>query len=126
MEMKKRYSIGFFCFACCALLLLTAVYQIRYRKAYEEVERLEAQLAEAQRQKEKSISADGTAKKENGYFLREKNGYLVVYLADGETFYESTGIRTESLPEKLLEEIRQGKYIETTKELYGFLENYSS
>ena len=38
--MKKRYSIGFFCFACCALLLLTAVYQIRYRKAYEEVERL--------------------------------------------------------------------------------------
>ena len=51
--MKKRYSIGFFCFACCALLLLTAVYQIRYRKAYEEVERLEAQLAEAQRQKEK-------------------------------------------------------------------------
>ena len=120
MEMKKRYSIGFFCFACCALLLLTAVYQIRYRKAYEEVERLEAQLAE------KSISADGTAKKENGYFLREKNGYLVVYLADGETFYESTGIRTESLPEKLLEEIRQGKYIETTKELYGFLENYSS
>ena len=51
MEMKKRYSIGFFCFACCALLLLTAVYQIRYRKAYEEVERLEAQLAEAQRHK---------------------------------------------------------------------------
>ena len=77
-------------------------------------------MAEAQRQKEKSISADGTAKKENGYFLKEKNGYLVVYLADGETFYESTGIRTESLPEKLLEEIRQGKYIETTKELYGF------
>ena len=36
------------------------------------------------------------------------------------------GSETESLPEKLLEEIRQGKYIETTKELYGFLENYSS
>ena len=49
--MKKRYSIGFFCFACCALLLLTAVYQIRYRKAYEEVERLEAQLAETERKK---------------------------------------------------------------------------
>ena len=95
--MKKRYSIGFFCFACCALLLLTAVYQIRYRKAYEEVERLEAQLAEAQRQKEKSISADGTAKKENGYFLREKNGYLVVYLADGGHSMRSTGIRTEVL-----------------------------
>lgn len=70
--MKKRYSIGFFCFACCALLLLTAVYQIRYRKAYEEVERLEAQLAEAQRQKEKSISADGTAKKEKWIFPERK------------------------------------------------------
>ena len=50
----------------------------------------------------------------------------MVYLADGETFYESTGILTKSLPEKIREEIRQGKYMETTKELYGFLENYSS
>ena len=124
--MKKRYSIGFFCFACCALLLLTTAYQISYRKAYERVERLEAQLEEAQKQEEKSISADGTAKKDSGYYLKEKNGYIVVYLADGETFYESTGILAESLPEELREEVSRGKYMETTKELYGFLENYSS
>ena len=47
--MKKRYSIGFFCFACCALLLLTAVYQIRYRKAYEEVEWLPCSLSRGRR-----------------------------------------------------------------------------
>ena len=124
--MKKTYSIGFFYSVCCALLVLTAAYQFRYQKTYEKVERLEAQLEQAQRQKENSISADGTAKKDQGYYLKEKNGYLVVYLADGETFYESTGILTESLPEEVRGEIRQGKYMKTTKELYGFLENYSS
>lgn len=124
--MKKKYSIGFFYFACGALLVLTVVYQFRYRKTYEKVEQLEAQLEQTQRQKENSISADGMAKKEDGYYLKEKNGYLVVYLSDGETFYESTGILTESLPEEVRMEIRQGKYMETTKELYGFLENYSS
>lgn len=124
--MKKKYSIGFFYVACCTLLVLTAVYQFQYRKAYKKVEQLEAQLAQIERQKEKSVSADGMAKKEDGYYLKEKNGYLVVYLSDGETFYESTGILTESLPKEVRNEIRQGKYMETTKELYGFLENYSS
>ena len=32
----------------------------------------------------------------------------------------------DELPELLRQEIRNGKYIESTAELYGFLENYSS
>ena len=79
--MKKRYSIGFFCFACCALLLLTAVYQIRYRKAYEEVERLEAQLAEAQRQKEKSISRWNGKKRE--WIFPERKEWIPCSLSRG-------------------------------------------
>ena len=51
---------------------------------------------------------------------------LAVYLQDGQTLYEYTDISVQELPEELQEEIISGKRIETTEELYGFLENYSS
>ena len=40
--------------------------------------------------------------------------------------YEYTDISLEGLPENLQKEIQNGKYIETSESLYGFLENYSS
>ena len=49
-----------------------------------------------------------------------------VYLDDKETLYENTSIRLSSLPNALKTEIKNGKYIRTEKELYDFLENYSS
>ena len=42
------------------------------------------------------------------------------------TVYEYTDISLEGLPENLQKEIQNGKYIETSESLYGFLENYSS
>ena len=54
--MKKKYSIGFFYFACAALLVLTVVYQFHYRKAYEKVERLEAQLENRHRGRKRIVS----------------------------------------------------------------------
>ena len=56
----------------------------------------------------------------------ELHGYVVVYLSDKETLYEMTEISMLDLPEEVQEEVRTGKYLETTRELYGFLENYSS
>ena len=47
-------------------------------------------------------------------------------LDDKETLYENTSIRLSSLPDALKTEIQNGKYIRTEKELYDFLENYSS
>ena len=46
--------------------------------------------------------------------------------SDKETPFEYTDIPYDELPALLREEIRNGKYIESTEELYGFLENYSS
>jgi len=40
--------------------------------------------------------------------------------------YENTSIRLSSLPDALKTEIKNGKYIRTKKELYDFLENYST
>jgi len=51
---------------------------------------------------------------------------VVVYYADAETVYATTDIKYEYLPERLQTEIQQGKQISTEKELYNFLENYSS
>ena len=73
-----------------------------------------------------SLQADGEAVKNEGYYLMERNGYVIVYLYDKKSVFEYTDIRMEDLPEELMQEIRTGKYIETTEALYGFLENYSS
>ena len=59
-------------------------------------------------------------------FLIEEGGFLVVYASDRKTVYEYTDISLEGLPENLQKEIQNGKYIETSESLYGFLENYSS
>lgn len=56
----------------------------------------------------------------------EVNGYVVVYLSDKKTPYEYTDIKYDDLPAELRDEIRNGKYVEDAKSLYGFLENYSS
>lgn len=57
----------------------------------------------------------------------EVNGYVVVYLSDKMKLpLNITDIPYDELPALLREEIRNGKYIESTEELYGFLENYSS
>ena len=56
----------------------------------------------------------------------EVNGYLVVYLGDRKTPYEYTDIPYDELPALVREEVRNGKYIKSAEELYGFLENYSS
>lgn len=114
--MERKYSIGFFALLSGAVLVLTLAYQTSYRRAYEKVEQMEAQLEKA----------DGDARKESGYCLVERNGYIVVCLADGVTFYADTDIRIDRLPRALAREIADGKYIETEKALYGFLENYSS
>ena len=79
----------------------------------------------------RSISAEGEAvteemDRDGGYLLRELNGFVAVYLADGNTIYELTEIPLSDLPEELQQQILEGKILSTEDELYGFLENYSS
>lgn len=61
-----------------------------------------------------------------GYYLKEENGYIVVYLYDEITIFEETDILVTNLEVPLQVEMKEGKYIETIEQLYGFLENYSS
>jgi hypothetical protein len=60
------------------------------------------------------------------FILYEKDGYVVVYEADGITVYSDTDIAFESLNDTLQEEVKNGKPIDTEVELYNFLESHSS
>lgn len=78
--------------------------------------------------KETEVQASGR-QKENDYglfYLKEKNGCVVVYESDKKTVYEPTTIKVSLLPEKIQKKVKKGMYIKTLAELYGFLENYSS
>lgn len=124
--MRNKYGIGFFAAALILLLLVSCAYQYTFQRAKEkaklEMEARQEALADAQ----DSLEADGHALKDDCYYLMEVNGNVVVYLSDRKTAYEYTDILYDELPSGLRDEIRNGKYIESLDELYGFLENYSS
>lgn len=118
--MNKKYSISFF---IVILLLITALgigYQMSYDRAKQE---FEARYDESE---EHIVAAEGDAVKQDGYYLLNRKGYVTVYLSDKTTVYEETDILCDLLPEEVQEELQSGKYIQTTEEVYGFLENYSS
>ncbi|MGI6001228.1 hypothetical protein [Lachnoclostridium sp. An131] len=96
------------------------------------IEAQEEQQAEARQLQEErteaSVDPDGVVNEQDSheYYLVEEDGRVTIYRIDRETLFEYTGITTESLPEQLQEEISHGKRISGEKELYDFLENYSS
>lgn len=126
--MKNKYGIGFFMAAIVGVITISGAYELSYQKAKEKAEQQvkveQEEIEEVQSQK--SVLTEGQALKEDCFYLMEVNGYIVVYHSDKKTPYEYTDIMYDELPVSLREEIRNGKYIEDTQSLYGFLENYSS
>ena len=119
--MKTKFCIGFL----SAFLVLAALIGIGYQLSYRyTLDKREVKLEETK--ETKSISTKGDAVKNEGYYLCELQGFVVVYLSDCSTIYEFTEIRLTDLPEEVQQEICAGKHIDTEKELYAFLENYSS
>lgn len=60
------------------------------------------------------------------FYLAAYDNMVWVYLEDKETVYIETDIRLDSLPRKLQRQIIEMMWVEDQKELYSFLENYSS
>ena len=56
----------------------------------------------------------------------EVDGEIGVYKEDRETLYFKTGLDPEALPDEILQEVRDGKFMETELQVYHFLESYSS
>ena len=100
--MKRKYSIGLI----CAIVLLLLVLSVGYRKQYEYVE----EQVRIDEEKE-TLSVQGSAAKEQIFYLKSLNGYVVVYLEDGKTIFEYTDIKVSELSEEMQQEIEQGKRI---------------
>ena len=118
--MKTKYVIGFFSCLLLAAVLLTAGYQLSYRHV---MDRQEAR-ADEEASKTESIAAVGEAVQEDGFYLSELHGYVVVSCST--TICGLIEIPLTDLPEEVQQEISTGKFVDTAAELYAFLENYSS
>lgn len=128
--MKRKLSIGFFTVTLAAFIILAAAYHFTYERAVERA-REEVALAgqeeeEEEQQSGQTVTTEGDAVKEDAYYLMEVNGYVVVFLSDKKTAYDYTSIEVSSLPATVQNEVKNGKYIESTELLYSFLENYTS
>lgn len=69
---------------------------------------------------------DGIPKREEGYYLAFMDSKIVVLLEDKKTVYFTTDVSSQMLPEDLRQQIMQLLYVENEKELFDFLESYSS
>ena len=123
--MKNKYGISFLLFLILVVFGITCAYQLSLNKGKREIQ-AEINAKEQKEMNNTSVAADGQALKDDCYYLKELNGYVVVYLSDKKTVYEYTDIAYDDLPENVRNEIRYGKYIRSQADLYGFLENYSS
>lgn len=123
--MNKKYSIGFILLLLTVLVLISGAYEFSYDMAKEKAR--EEKLTDYQNQTDgNSLETDGTAKKADCFYLFEEHGFITVYLSDKETVFEYTSIEVNDLPDELITEIQNGKYVKDVDELYNFLETYSS
>lgn len=118
--MNFKYSVSYFCAIGILSLVLVCVYNYSYHLGYKEY------FAEIEEVEGSSINSNSNEIISGGFYLRQKGDYVIVLLYDNQTIFEETEILVSSLDSNLQKEILGGKYIETTRELYGFLENYSS
>ena len=98
------------------------------RIAAQEREQEERTVQEQPERAEASATPDSVVNDTGSheYYLVEEDGRVTIYRIEGRTLFEYTGITVDSLPEELQGEIAHGKRVSGEKELYDFLENYSS
>ena len=110
--MQKKYSIGL----CIGISILFVLFFFAYRISYQHaLDKHEAEAKEEMTNEEKVC-----------FYIMELDGYVTVYEGDKTTVYEYTTIRVSDLPEYLQEDVKEGMKVTSLRQVYGFLENYSS
>lgn len=135
----KRIGIYFFCVVALGCVTSSILYrrseeanEIRLEKAASENSheslRTEEQYVEGKysdTEVEAIEVSDGKIPDER-FLIKEEDGYLVIYDRVAMKRYDETTIQFKDLPKRLQELISAGLYFSNEKELYAFLENYSS
>ena len=126
-KMKKQISISIFLAIFVILLTLLYIKSNNDRKPEKEREQNE-QLVEYNQSEQ--ISGNSVVLSQENisspFYVKNEEGWLVVYQTQTQTRYMDTGIETKNLPAELLETAEVGIFFETEQELYDFLESYSS
>ena len=120
-DMRRQISISFL----CAIILIVLMWL--YIKFYNENKLTENEFTteinyESKEDAQKVSIEDITYQ----FFIRDENGRVVVYTTKEQEVYMETGIETIALPSYLQERITSGIFFKNEKELYDFLESYSS
>lgn len=112
--MKRTYSIGLFV-GIFLLIILSVISYFIYIKQLEE----QPEVTEQTRIHETKVD-------DSGYYIKEADGYVIVYKADQKTVFEYTTILIDELPEQIKEKVNKGMKVNSASQVYSFLENYSS
>ena len=127
--MKKTVNIRFLLELLLGIVILVLLV-IFFWEAYE--------LKKNEKDSQKQFNAQNIAseKSENRseetlatdalYLLKLEQDNVVIYHASNGEVYDKTDISVEALPEDLMQKLQQGIPVYSLKELYDFLENYSS
>ena len=110
--MNKKYGIGFL----IATIVLIGLFFLAYRISYNRA--LDKQEAEGRQMVQNEL--------EICYYIKEADGYVIVFEADQRTVYEYTSIVASDLPENVQKQLEDGIKFTSLTQVYGFLENYSS
>ena len=110
--MNKKYGIGFLIVMLALVVMFFLAYRISYKRALDKQEAEERQMVQNEL--------------ETCYYIKEQDGYVIVYEADQKTPYEYTSILAEDLPEHVKKQLENGIKFTSLTQVYGFLENYSS
>lgn len=119
--MKKTIGICFFA-GGLLLCVLGLFFLLKPEK-----EELPSEVIMAEETEELPEAAESmTVQEPYAYMIQAKDGVLVVYEQDGKTVYFETAIRLDALEETVQEKVIAGMRFYDERELYGFLESYSS
>lgn len=118
--MKRQMSVSIF------LAILVIVLTWIYIKFSNETETKENNIqTENDISKEESVTISQEYLS-YPYYIKEKDGRLIVYESKNQQIFMETSIDVFSLPEEILEKLDSGIYFQTEGDLYDFLESYSS
>lgn len=119
MNRKYRIQIVAVLGIIAAIMVLVCAFQCSYDKAQK-------RRLEERNHQEKTDQTKGSVNQEDGYLVKIQDGYVVIYYPNKQTVFEYTTISYKSLPQDVQEKINTGLYLPNVKQVYGFLENYSS
>lgn len=121
MKMKRTNGICIFFGVCIVIIILLTVAMLEHKSSESEENLEEERILLTQNETQPSVNA--TTPK---FMVLLEDDVIVVYEIVDWKKYLTTDITRDTLPDAVVEDLRDGIDFFNEKELYSFLENYSS